>query len=112
MVWATSLPSRNRSRLMKLFARYNRINLAFTATLLILSAVLYYFVINRILVHELDEELDDYKAKIENFAQETGGLPVKGALEDLEVKYETSQQPISLKYFTTNQYDSDEHKVE
>jgi len=97
---------------MRLFARYNRINLAVTAVLLALSAVAYYYVINRILVHELDEELDNYKLKVENYASQTGGLPEKGVMEDLVVKYEPADQPISLHYFTNNQYDSEENKVE
>src|SRR6266480_7056178 len=97
---------------MKLFTRYNRINLGLTATLLILSAVAYYFVVNHILIHELDEELDDYKEKIETFAQQTGGLPEKGVMEDLKVKYEPDQQIYSARYLMTDQYDPDEHRIE
>jgi signal transduction histidine kinase len=97
---------------MKLFARYNRINLALTATLLILSAVAYYFAVNHILIHELDEELDNYKGKIEAFARQTGGLPEKGVMEDLKIEYEPDRQIYSARYFMTDQYDSDEHRIE
>ncbi|HET6994033.1 MAG TPA: HAMP domain-containing sensor histidine kinase [Chitinophagaceae bacterium] len=97
---------------MKLFTRYNRVNLALTAILLVLSAAAYYLVINRILIHELDEELDDYKQKIETYANNTGGLPEKGVMEDLVVKYETGQPSVPLHYLTTREYDSDEHKME
>jgi signal transduction histidine kinase len=97
---------------MKLFARYNRINLAITALLLILSALAYYFVVNRILIHELDEELDNYKEKIESFAQKTGGLPEPGALEDLRVTYDPDDDAYAPQYIMTSKYDSDEQKVE
>jgi signal transduction histidine kinase len=97
---------------MKLFTRYNRVNLALMAILLVLSAAAYYLVINRILIRELDEELDDYKQKVENFAKTSGSLPEKGAMEDLVVKYEPVQAPGELHYSTVNQYDPDEHKME
>jgi signal transduction histidine kinase len=97
---------------MKLFTRYNRVNLALTAILLVLSAAAYYLVINRILIHELDEELDDYKQKVESFANSSGNLPEKGVLEDLVVKYEPSQEPVAEHYSTIKQYDPDEHKME
>src|SRR3954465_3452651 len=97
---------------MKLFTRYNRVNLALTAILLVLSAAAYYLVINRILIHELDEELDDYKQKVESFANSSGNLPEKGVMEDLVVKYEPARQQVTLHYGTVSQYDSDEHIME
>ena len=46
---------------MKLFSIYNRINLTVMAILFVLTAGSYYLMINRIFVHELDEELNDYR---------------------------------------------------
>ena len=97
---------------MKLFTRYNRVNLTLTAILLVLSAAAYYLVINRILIHELDEELDDYKQKVESFASSSGNLPEKGVMEDLVVKYEPARELVAQHYSTVKQYDPDEHKME
>ena len=96
---------------MKLFARYNRINLLVTAVLLILSALAYYYVVSHILIHELEEELDDYKGKIESFAQKTGTLPELGVMEDLKVTYQPDNQFYPGEYSMINQYDSDEQHV-
>lgn len=97
---------------MKLFARYNRVNLALTAALLVLSGLAYNYVVNSILVRELDEQLDNYKEKIESFAKKTGQLPEQGVLEDLNVSYESSNQVFPLQYSMSSQYDSDEHHTE
>lgn len=97
---------------MKLFARYNRINLALTVALLVLSALAYYFVINRILVHELDEDLDDYRQKIKTYAEKTGKFPEQGPMEDLLVTYAPDSSFSPEHYMMIDQYDPDEKRVE
>ena len=97
---------------MKLFARYNRINLALTGLLLVLSALAYYFVINRILVHELDEDLHDYRQKIKTYVQKSGKFPELGAMEDLLVKYEPDSSVSGAAYMMIDQTDPEEKRVE
>lgn len=97
---------------MKLFTRYNRINLALTVILLVLSALVYYFVINRVLVHELDEQLDEYRQKIEGYAARTGSFPELGVLEDLQVTYEPGRSLTPTRYQMIDQYDPEEKRKE
>ncbi|MFT3674300.1 MAG: HAMP domain-containing sensor histidine kinase [Chitinophagaceae bacterium] len=98
---------------MKLFARYNRTNLINTAILFVLSAIAYYFIINRILVREVDEELLNYKLKIEHTANTTDSLPLPGQLEDLRVVYKQSALPIlSPRYSSLQKYDPEEGQKE
>jgi len=77
---------------MKLFARYNRINLTVMVLLFLLSGISYYFLINYILVHELDEALEDYKSRIENFVEKQGKLPPAGHLDETLVSYEPTNE--------------------
>jgi signal transduction histidine kinase len=87
--------------------------LGVTVALLLLSAIAYYFVINYLLIHELDEELDNYKQKIETYAGKTGILPEPGVMEDLKVRYElTAQNSSPVSYVVKDEYDSAEQAVE
>lgn len=72
---------------MKLFARYNRINLTVMVLLFLLSGISYYFLINYVLVHELDEALEDYKARIENYVKKQDQLPPIGHMDETSVNY-------------------------
>ena len=97
---------------MKLFCTIQPDQLGDNSIVIDLIGLAYYFVVNRILIHELDEELDNYKEKIESFAQKTGGLPEPGALEDLRVTYDPDDDAYAPQYIMTSKYDSDEQKVE
>ena len=98
---------------MKLFSIYNRINLTVMAILFVLTAGSYYLMINRIFVHELDEELNDYKHKIEVFAKRYGKAPEPGALEDLRVLYEpVTKASGDVRYDLVRKFDPEEKEME
>ncbi|OJV22594.1 MAG: hypothetical protein BGO21_05415 [Dyadobacter sp. 50-39] len=79
---------------MKLFTRYNRINLSMMVALFLISGVTYYFLINYILIHELDEALEDYRARIESYVRGHGELPPVSVADETRVSYRpTSQAP-------------------
>ena len=72
---------------MKLFTRYNRINLTVMVFLFLLSGISYYFLINYVLIHELDEALEDYQFRIENYVEYNGVLPQIGKMDETRVSY-------------------------
>ncbi|TKT92846.1 sensor histidine kinase [Dyadobacter frigoris] len=72
---------------MKLFARYNRINLIVMVVLFLISGISYSLIINYVLVHELDEALDHYRLRIENYVAINGKLPAIGVTDETEVTY-------------------------
>lgn len=78
---------------MKLFTQYNRINLTVMTFLFLLSGICYYFLINYLLVHEIDEALEDYQERVEQYVQQHGELPPIGSMEDTRVSYK--QVPLS-----------------
>jgi signal transduction histidine kinase len=75
---------------MKLFTRYNRINLTIMVLLFLLSGISYYFLINYVLIHELDEALEDYQLRIENYVENNGMLPEIGKMDETRVSYQIS----------------------
>lgn len=98
---------------MRLFSIYNRINLTVMAVLFVLTAGSYYLIINRIFVHELDEELDNYKHKIGVYAKRTGKFPEPGALEDLQVLYAPVAKPSGdVRYDLVRKFDPEEEEME
>ncbi|HWY37762.1 MAG TPA: HAMP domain-containing sensor histidine kinase [Bacteroidia bacterium] len=80
---------------MKLFSRYNRINLTLIVIIFLSSSLFYYFLIHHILVGELEEQLDHYKNKIESYANETGKFPEPSVLESVQVTYEPTIKPVA-----------------
>jgi signal transduction histidine kinase len=72
---------------MKLFTRYNRINLFVMTLLFLLSGICYYFLISYLLVHELDEALDDYRYRVERYVDKNHALPPIGNMDDTRVDY-------------------------
>lgn len=97
---------------MKLFAEYNRLNLTVMVALLLLSGVVYYLLLNHILIHELDEDLMEKRQKIEAYAAKHATLPAFEDLDDVQVFYAQvpSAAEESLPAFV-GRYDPEEAKV-
>ena len=88
---------------MKLFSRYSRINLTFMAILFVISGLSYSLIINYVLVHELDEALDDYKVKFENYINTQQKLPVNGLMDETLVRYERTLSLHTPEVFETKE---------
>jgi signal transduction histidine kinase len=71
----------------KLFTKYNRSNMAVMVVLFLLSGICYYFLINYVLVHELDEALEDYQARIHLYVGQQGKLPPVTGIDETRVSY-------------------------
>lgn len=80
---------------MKLFTRYNQINLSFMVAVFLLSSISYYFLLRFVLVHELDEELAEKKTRIEHFVKLNGTLPSFTELDDFIITHSiTGSTPV------------------
>ncbi|XZF16215.1 sensor histidine kinase [Chitinophagaceae bacterium MMS25-I14] len=60
---------------MKLFTRYNRVNLLVMIVVFLLSSMASYVLLRFVLIHELDEDLYDRKYEIKQYIQHNGKLP-------------------------------------
>ena len=97
---------------MKLFAEYNRLNLTVMAAVLLLSGIVYYLLLNHILIHELDEDLLEKRQKIEAYAAKHATLPAFEDLDDVQVFY--AQVPSAAEESQpafVGRYDPEEAKV-
>lgn len=72
---------------MKLLSKYNRVNVAATIIVLLFSAVIYYFVIEKILVHQLDKNLVVEEKEIIDYIQENHALPEPSYSKDEQELY-------------------------
>ncbi len=79
--------------------------------LFLLSGISYYFLINYVLVHELDEALEDYRARIENFVEKQDQLPPIAHMDETLVKYiPTSESGRHQQLQTVNLSDAPEKR--
>ena len=80
---------------MKLFTRYNRFMMLVTVLIFLLSSIIYYFLLDIILIQDVDEVLNHRKARMERFVRETGSLPIPDRMGEVRVSYTLVQQPIT-----------------
>ena len=91
---------------MKLFSKYNRINLLFTLIIFIAASVSFYFLLRYVLIKEVDESLEIEKEEIEIYASKYDTLHEALPVEDQLISYKVVAQPEKLHFITLHRYDS------
>jgi len=86
---------------MKLFTKYNRINLLTTIIIFILSATAFYFVIRYILINQVDNDLKIEEREIETYVKEHGVLPEPIPVKDQKISYALYDRDFKKRRFTT-----------
>jgi len=86
---------------MKLFTKYNRINLLTTIVIFLLSAAAFYFAIRYILINQVDNDLRIEEREIETYLSEHGALPEPIPVKEQKISYAVSDQEFKKKRFTT-----------
>src|SRR5436305_4872676 len=95
---------------MTLFTRYNRIMMLITALIFILSSLVYYFLLNYVLIQQIDEVLSHRKIRMENFVHAKGSLPLE-QLGEVQVSYTPVTKPVTEYRSFVTLYDSLENKT-
>ncbi|MBS1579607.1 MAG: HAMP domain-containing histidine kinase [Bacteroidetes bacterium] len=72
---------------MKLFVKYNRINLVATVVIFLLAAGAFYFSLQYVLIKQLDDSLETEQAEIEKYVAEYQKLPEVFAIKDQQIVY-------------------------
>ena len=80
---------------MKLFTRYNQIVLLVMVFVFLLSSILYYFLLNHILIKEVDEVMTHRKIRTERYVKQTGHLPMPDRMGEVRIDYTLVKQPIT-----------------
>jgi len=86
---------------MKLFTRYNRINLFATVTVFLLSGIAFYFLLNYVLIDQVDEDLKIEQHEIETYAAKYGHLPEIIKVKDQHITYTAVNSNGGKKAFST-----------
>lgn len=105
----TQVPDPNQQ--MKLFTKYNRINLTVMIAVFIISGAVYYSIISMVLIHELDDTLKEYKQRLEEYVAKNDALPVFKNFEEVDVNYHIIPKAIEKKYALVSLYDPEERRM-
>jgi signal transduction histidine kinase len=86
---------------MKLFTRYNRINLLATVVVFLLSGISFYFLLRYILVDQVDEDLKIEQYEIQTYAGKYHHLPEIITVRDQHISYAAVNKDGGKKIFST-----------
>ena len=94
---------------MKLLAKYNLVNIAATIIVLLLSGVIYYFVIEHALVHQLDKSLIVEEKEIIDYIQENNALPESSYTKDEQEVYAAANEAVIVRKFSSVTLSNNKH---
>jgi hypothetical protein len=86
---------------MKLFTKYNRVNLFATIVIFLLSVTAFYFAIRFILIDQVDNDLKIEQREIETLCEEHNTLPESISVKDQKISYALSGDHFRKRRFTT-----------
>src|SRR6476620_4342109 len=86
---------------MKLFTKYNRINLLAIIVIFLLSVVAFYFAIRFILIDQVDDDLKIEQREIEGYVKEHNTLPESISVKDQKISYVLSDTHLQKRKFET-----------
>ena len=86
---------------MKLFTKYNRINLLATIVIFLFSSVAFYIALRFILLDQVDEDLKIEQREIETYAKEHNTLPEPIPVKDQKISYTLSNELLKRRKFKT-----------
>src|SRR5438045_6069516 len=86
---------------MKLFAKYNRINLLATIIIFLLSSTTFYVAIKYILVGQVDDDLTIEEREIKTYIKEHDTLPEPIPVKDQKITYSQTDELLKKRKFNT-----------
>jgi two-component system, OmpR family, sensor histidine kinase QseC len=92
---------------MKLFTKYNRVNLLISTLIFIFSSIAFYIFIRFIIIKEVDDDLKIERREIRAYITEHKSLPEVLPVRDLTIRYTSTDQPYTkISFRTFGGYDS------
>jgi signal transduction histidine kinase len=86
---------------MKLFAKYNRINLLATIFIFLLASTSFYIAIRYILIGQVDDDLKIEKKEIETYVKQHDLLPEPIPVKDQKITYALANEHFTKRKFNT-----------
>lgn len=86
---------------MKLFTRYNRINLFATVVIFLLAGIAFYFLLRYVLTDQVDEDLKIEQREIQTYVNKYHRLPEIIAVKDQQINYTPVKKEKDSRTFRT-----------
>ncbi|HEY4112065.1 HAMP domain-containing sensor histidine kinase [Puia sp.] len=86
---------------MRLFTKYNRVNIVASIGALLVGSISYYFTVRYVLISELDDDLKTEEAEIFDHARTRGQLPEPANYRDQQVRFELAAAPVKRLFLHT-----------
>ena len=93
---------------MKLLTKYNRVNILATTIVFILGGLCYYFILQFVLLGQLDESLEIEEREIDNYVTVNKSLPDPENYTNLKIVFEQTGLPVERKIQSMNIRDEEE----
>jgi signal transduction histidine kinase len=92
---------------MKLFSKYNRINVVSTVIIFLIGCIAFSLLLRYVIINQVDEDLKIEKNEIETYVNHFNQLPSVIEVKDQYTTYEVIQKPLSQqnKVFNNEVYD-------
>src|SRR5450631_1952178 len=84
---------------MKLFSRYHRVNLLIMVVFFLLSSLAYYFLMNFLILQELDQDLSKIEKHIRAYVEEHNAFPAEQSLDDLRISHVQNDLAVKARNF-------------
>jgi two-component system sensor histidine kinase QseC len=98
---------------LKLFTKYNRVNIAATIVVFVIGSIGFYFVLDYVLLRQLDETLHAEQQEISSFVAKHGQLPVIQNTKHQWIEVQQTVNPVkAARLQTISVYNSREDESE
>ena len=81
-----------------------------TVLIFVISSIVYYFLIDQVLLSQVDLVLSHKKTRMENFVSATGSLPIPDNIGEVKVSFISLSKPVDEFHSFVTLYDSIENK--
>ncbi len=97
---------------MKLFAKYNRVNIVATVVVLLIGGICYYLILHFVLLKQLDNDLNAEEQEIKNYILLNHLLPVPTNTKEQEIIFKESTSAIKRKIESKKIYKKEDDEYE
>jgi signal transduction histidine kinase len=87
---------------MRLFTKYNRVNIVGSIIALLLGSITYYFTVRYVLTSQLDDNLKTEEAEVMDHVHSHNTLPEPANYRDQIVRFEPAAGPVDRQFSSTN----------
>jgi len=97
---------------VKLFAKYNRVNIVATVVVLLIGGICYYLILHFVLLKQLDNDLNAEEQEIKNYILLNHLLPVPTNTKEQEIIFKESTSSIKRKIESKKIYKKEDDEYE